>query len=127
MISLIGFSTNATLFADDTSLFSIIHDNYTSTNDLSKDLDMIHNWAFQWKMSFNPDLAEQAQEEIFSHEKKIYLILPWCLIMKNVTQSVYQKYLGIMLDSKLTFENHLKRVTTKLNKYSSVNYKTYYQ
>ena len=36
--------------------------------------------------------------------------------MKNVTQSVYQKYLGIMLDSKLTFENHLKRVTTKLNK-----------
>ena len=75
MISLIGFSTNAMLFADDTSLFSIIHDDYTSANDLSKDLDMIHNWAFQWKMSFNLDLAEQAQEEIFSNEKKIYLIL----------------------------------------------------
>ena len=70
MISLIGFSTNATLFADDTSLFSIIHDNYTSANDLNKDLDMINNWAFQWKMSFNPDLAEQALEELFSHEKK---------------------------------------------------------
>ena len=31
---------------------------------------MINNWAFQWKMSFNPDLAEQALEELFSHEKK---------------------------------------------------------
>ena len=34
----------------------------------------------------------------------------------NVTQSIYQKHLGIILDSKLTFENHLKMVTTKINK-----------
>ena len=34
----------------------------------------------------------------------------------NVTQSIYQKHLGIILDSKLTFENHLNMVTTKVNK-----------
>ena len=34
----------------------------------------------------------------------------------NVTQSLYQKHLGIILDSKLTFENYLKMVTTKINK-----------
>ena len=33
-----------------------------------------------------------------------------------MTQSIYQKHLGIILDSKLTFENHLKMVTTKINK-----------
>ena len=34
----------------------------------------------------------------------------------NVTQSLYQKHLGIILDSELTFENYLKMVTTKINK-----------
>ena len=42
-----GLSTNAKLFADDTSLFSVIHDSQTSANDLNKDLEMIHNWDFQ--------------------------------------------------------------------------------
>ena len=34
----------------------------------------------------------------------------------NVTQSIYQKHLGIILESKLTFENNLKMVTTKIKK-----------
>ena len=33
----------------------------------------------------------------------------------NVTQSIYQKHLGIILDSKLTFVDHLSMVTTKIN------------
>ena len=43
------------LFADDTSLFSIFHDPNTSANELSKDLQKVSEWAYQWKMSFNPD------------------------------------------------------------------------
>ena len=48
-------SANTKLFADDTSLFSVIHDSQTSANDLNKDLETTHNWAFEWKMSFNQD------------------------------------------------------------------------
>ena len=33
-----GLTTNAKLFADDTSLFSVAHDTQTSANDLNKDL-----------------------------------------------------------------------------------------
>ena len=58
--------SNAKLFADDTSLFSVIHDIQTSTNNLNKDLERISNWATQWKMNFNPDTIKQAQEVIFS-------------------------------------------------------------
>ena len=61
-----GLSTNAKLLADDTSLFSVIHDSQTSANDLVKDLEMIHNWDFHWKMNFKPDHTKQAQEAIFS-------------------------------------------------------------
>ena len=51
-------------FADDTSLFSVIHDIDTSANDLNHDLEKISEWAFQWKMKFNPDQTKQAQEII---------------------------------------------------------------
>ena len=34
----------------------------------------------------------------------------------NVIQSLYQKHLGIILDSKLTCENHINMVTNKINK-----------
>ena len=43
------------LFADDTSLFSVIHDVNSSQIDLNEDLDKINNRAYQWKMSFYPD------------------------------------------------------------------------
>ena len=66
-------TTNVKLFADDTSLFSVVHDTQTSANDLNKDLEIINNWAFQWKMNFNPDPAKQAHEVIFSRKaKEIY-------------------------------------------------------
>ena len=54
------------LFADDTCLFSIVNDPTLSANALNSDLSKIENWAYQWKMSFNPDLSKQAQEVIFS-------------------------------------------------------------
>ena len=44
-----GLSTNAKLFLDDTSLFFVIYDKQTSANELSNDLEMIHNWVFNGK------------------------------------------------------------------------------
>ena len=80
-------------------------------------------------MNFNPGLTKQAQEVIFSRKTKELPLPPLVLNNANVSQSIYQKHLGIILDSKLTFENHLNMLTTKINKAinSSVNYKTYYQ
>ena len=63
-------STNAKLFADGTSLFSVTDDNQASVNVLNKDLEMIHSWVFQWKLNFNPDPTKQAQEVNFSRKTK---------------------------------------------------------
>ena len=43
-----GLKSNPKLFADDTSLFSVIHDVNSSQIDLNEDLDKINNWAYQW-------------------------------------------------------------------------------
>ena len=57
-----GLSSNAKLFTDDTSLFSVVHNVNTTAKGLNNDLVKISSWVYQWKMSFNHDHSEQAQE-----------------------------------------------------------------
>ena len=111
-----GLSTNAKLFADDTSLFSVIHDIQTSANNLNKDLERISNWAKQWKMNFNPDTTKQAQEVIFSRKVKKTVHPPLLFNNATVTRTSSQKYLGIILDNQLKFDDHIKTVFTKISK-----------
>ena len=45
-----NLTSNAKLFADDTSLFSVVHDLNTSAKELNDDLKIVNDWAFQWKI-----------------------------------------------------------------------------
>ena len=70
----------------------------------------ISDWAFQWKIRFDPDPKNQAQEVIFSG--KINKI-DYPLLYFNqdlVKSSSTHKHLGIALDTKLDFSLHLKNV-----------------
>ena len=58
------------MFADDTCLFSTCNDSLTSANDLNSDLSKIQQWAYQWKMSFNPDPSKQAMVLLFSRKRE---------------------------------------------------------
>ena len=64
-----NIKSNIKFFADDTMLLSIVKDPVTSANDLNHDLDIIQQWAYQWKMEFNPDSTKQATEVLFSCKK----------------------------------------------------------
>ena len=75
-----GLTANPKLFADDTSLFCVIHNIKSTANDLNRDLMKISNWAFQWKMRLNPDLNKQAQDVIFSRKLIKLIILRYILI-----------------------------------------------
>ena len=61
-----GIKSKIKFFADDTSLFSIVTDPTLSAVELNHDLNLIRQWAHQWKMSFNPDSNKQAIELLFS-------------------------------------------------------------
>ena len=76
----------------------------------------INKWAFQWKINFNPDPSTQAQEIIFSWKTKKIPHPSLHFNNSTVSQFPYQKHLGIFLDTQLTFEEHLKVITTKVNK-----------
>ena len=67
-------------------------------------------------MSFNPDPSKQTQEVIFSCklQKSTH---PTLNFNKNTgTQSVTQMHLGMLLDTNLDFQGHLKSKLNKVNK-----------
>ena len=108
-------SSNPRLFADDTSLFSVVHDRNTSANELNNELLKIRSLAYQWKMNFNPDPSKQAQEVIFFRKIK-KSNHPELIFNIPVNQTSYQKHLGMFLDNKLNFGEHLKYIANEVNK-----------
>ena len=91
------------------------HDNNTSALELNSDLAKMNRYTLQWKMSFNPDSKKQAQEVIFSRKSKAISHLPLVFKNNNVIQTTNQKHLGIILDTRLSFEKHLEPVLCKIN------------
>ena len=117
-------NSNVKLFADDTSLFSVVHDVNASARELNDDLKKINKWAFQWKMSFNPGPSKQAQEVIFSRKIRKHPSLVFD--NNNVLQTSSQKHLGVIFDVKLTFDEHINNVLNKVNANFYANFKICY-
>ena len=97
-------SSNIKLFADDTSLFSVVHDVNASARKINDDLKKIYKWAFQWKISFNPDPSKKTQEVIFIRKIKKLPHPSFVLNNNNVLPTSSQNHLGVTLDVKLTFD-----------------------
>ena len=96
------------IFADDTSLFSKIIDTRNCQNTLNSDLEIIKNWAYQWKMQFNPDPKKQANQLIFSWKSNRCAYPPVTFNNNVITTCLHQKHLGVDLDSKLDFSIHVE-------------------
>ena len=110
---------NPRLFADDTSLFSVVHDTNLSVIALN------NNWAYQWKLNFNPDPSKQAQEGIFlcktkkpSHPE---LILSnnhtesFRVSTKNIFWYYFLKYLHSLFQNQIKMSLKPFMVTFKIN------------
>ena len=97
-----GVTSNPKLFADHTSLFSVVQNIDSTANDLNSDFTKISYWAFQGKIKFNPDPKKQAEEVIF--RRKINKIdHPTFYFNENIVKSSStQKHLGMILDTKLS-------------------------
>ena len=102
-----GLTSNVKLFADNTSIFSVVHDVSSLSLSLNEDLSKIWQWGCKWKMLFNPNASKQSQKTFFSwkknpsnHSNMYFNNMP--LKRKNT-----QKYLGLRLDAKLNFSEHI--------------------
>ena len=69
------------------------------------------NWAFQRKMEFNPDPSKQTQEIIFSRKTNKISHSSSRYNNSIVSQTSYQT----TFDARLTFEEYLKVIITKID------------
>ena len=79
----------------------------------NQDLQLISRWALQGKMSFNPDSTKPAEEIIFSHKQTRQIHPPLFFNNIEVRKVNDHKHLGLILDSKLTFANHISEKVSK--------------
>ena len=104
------------IFADDSSLFSLILDQIRCSIELNNDMQKVSEWAHQWKMSFNPDPSKQAVEVYFTRR----LIPPNSpeVFFNDAVIAVQdnQKHLGLILDKKLAFDHHIDEKINKANR-----------
>ena len=111
---------NAKLFADDTSLFTIVKDKNESADVLNNNLLLISKWGCDWKMLFNPDPKKPVQGVIFSRKKQSQSHSTISLNNIHVERAPYQKHLGMILDEKLNFKQHIDNAILKFDKGISV-------
>ena len=93
-----------------------MHDITLSSSGLNSDLAKISEWTFKWKMSFNPDSNKPVQEVIFS--RKLKTVPHPSITFDNNLLSLCPapKHLGLVLDSKLVFNEHIMHILSKVNK-----------
>ena len=89
--------------------------NMSATN-LNNNLNKMRNWEIQWKMNFNLDPSKQAQEVVFSRKLQKTNHSPVYFNHNFVQQVPSQKHLGMYLDTKLNFQEHLNNTLSKVNK-----------
>ena len=94
-------------FTDDTILLSIVNDPALSANNLNHDFSVIQQWAYQWKMEFNPNPSKQATEILFTCKKSSHNHPQLVFNGTVVTKVNEPKHLVLILDSRLSFEKHL--------------------
>ena len=111
-----GTTSIAKLFADDTSLFSVVQNKNNSASQLNNDLNKVSDWAYTWKMSFNPDPSKQAQEVVFSRKCTKEDHPPIYFSDIAVTRTMVQKHIGMYLDEKLNYNTHIKEKLSKIYK-----------
>lgn len=98
---------NTAQFADDTSLFLSGPELNTLTDRLQRHLHLIEQWTTKWRIMLNPS---KSLAKIFTlrhsyHPRPLMLNnspIPWSPLNSPV------KYLGLYLDSKLTWKHHIE-------------------
>ena len=90
------------LFSDDTKIFRIIK-NEDDKEILQDDLTKLEEWSDKWLFKFHPEKCKHMKiSKSKNKETNTYKLLGQYI--ETVTQ---EKDIGVIIDSELTFENHL--------------------
>ena len=107
------------LIADDTNIF-YYHDRLPElVNVLNTELDNMYTWFCVNKLSLNVAKTNYILFVNYRHEQHVALRIKDI----NIERVEATKFLGVIIDESLSWNNHINSVKSKLAKVSSVIYK----
>ena len=99
------------LFADDTAIYLAVS-SLEDAHILQQDLDHLHQWELDWDMEFNPSKCV-----VIDITKSLTPVPSQYLLHAQVLESVAgSKYLGVEISNNLSFNSHIKNVTTSASR-----------
>jgi len=104
------FHSKIRLYADDILLYSVIH----SLNDclhLQDDINNLLSWSKKWQLYFNPSKCEH----LCISNKRNLIKHPYYMDNSAIQEVASAKYLGVTIDSRLTWSDHTTKVVNKAN------------
>ena len=102
--------SNIRLFADDTSVYTIVGDPVAAAELLNLDLDKITKWEKEWLVKFNPKNTESL---LMSCKINPPFHLPLSMLDQQITDVESQKHLGIYLSNDCTWHKHIEYIKEK--------------
>ena len=105
-----NLKSTARLFADDTIIYMTIS-NGTDATALQQDLDKLATWEETWQMEFHPQKCSVLHITRSRNPKyKQYTLHGHTLVKEDNA-----KYLGVVINKTLSWNNHINYVTKKAN------------
>ena len=95
IFQIVAISSSCSLFADDCLLYRKVHSK-TDQEVLQQDLENLQEWANKWLMTFNVEVLQISLQRTIIENSYLLYDQP----LKLVNEA---KYLGVVIDSKLTF------------------------
>lgn len=106
------------LYADDTKIFRTI-ENTEDCEDLQKDLLEMKKWTDKWLLSFHPDKSKYMRiGKSDVGEGHYYLD-------KQIQKTSSEKDIGVMIDEKLHFSEHISEKINKANRIAGLIRRTF--
>ena len=112
-----GLKSTAKMFADDTKLYAR-SDTENGPSDLQDDLNALQEWSRNWLLKFHPQKCcvlkvgkenanEYSMNQILANGETNNIVLK---------ETEKEKDLGVVIDNKLSFKDHVAQQTTKANR-----------
>lgn len=108
------------LFADDTTLYRSDSNYNNLIAETNNELNKINQWLINNRLSIN---LSKTFVVIFSNKRFDYLANPLRMNNEVVTLNELGKFLGVFIDRKLTFNEHVNAICSKLSKTIGIFYK----
>ena len=115
-------SDKVRLYADHVILYSYIY-SMDDCRKLQKDLDSLTQWSCKWQMQCNPRKCEFLRIT----NKNNHILFNYHINDCSIQEVTHAKYLGVVLDQHLSWNDHIKRVSSEATKVNTFLHRNFYQ